>query len=156
MQIAEGLAYLHDAGVVHGDVKAENVLVGDDFHALLCDFGLSRMVDARTHTSLAGTGSLRWQAPELMDGGHKTFESDVYAFGLTIYQVRSDTRILMIISRLSFRRSSAGLLRLTILPSPPALSPPSSSTTSDRRKNRKRPLPVNHTRFSGAARWHVG
>lgn len=86
-QIAEGLAYLHEQGVVHGEVKGENVLVSNELHALLCDFGLPRTADSQTQTSQVGVGGLRWQAPELMGGGHKAYESDVYAFGLTISQV---------------------------------------------------------------------
>lgn len=86
-ELAEALTYLHKMGVVHGDVKGGNVLVSSEVKILLCDFGLAKMMDTNTSTSKAGLGTLRWQAPELMDGGSKTFQSDVYAFGLTIYEV---------------------------------------------------------------------
>jgi serine/threonine protein kinase len=73
--------------MVHGDIKATNILVSDDIHALLCDFGLSKFADEQTTTAYKGAGTERWMAPELYDGDPKTFESDVYAFGITIYQV---------------------------------------------------------------------
>lgn len=81
------MAYLHEKGVVHGDVKGANVLISAAVGILLCDFGLAKMVDASTSTSCAGLGTLRWQAPEIIDGASKSFGSDVYAFGLTIYEV---------------------------------------------------------------------
>lgn len=86
-ELASALAYLHGRGFVHGDLKGANVLVSAEVGILLCDFGLAKMVDTNTSTSRAGLGTLRWQAPEVMDGASKSFESDIYAFGLTIYEV---------------------------------------------------------------------
>ncbi len=63
------------------------MLVSAKVSILLCDFGLAKMVDTNTSTSRAGLGTLRWQAPELMAGTSKGFQTDVYAFGLTIYEV---------------------------------------------------------------------
>lgn len=74
--------------MVHGDLKGANVLVSAEVRILLCDFGLAKIVNTNTSTSRAGFGTLRWQAPELMEGASKGFETDVYAFGLTIYEVR--------------------------------------------------------------------
>ncbi|KIO28309.1 hypothetical protein M407DRAFT_71942, partial [Tulasnella calospora MUT 4182] len=89
-EIAEGLTYLHQCGIIHGDVKGNNILVSSDHHARLCDFGLARHVSTRTSTSLRGAGSVPWQSPELLrDGSRRTFQSDVYAFGITIYEVLS-------------------------------------------------------------------
>lgn len=75
--------------MIHGDIKAANVLVSEDVHALLCDFGLARSVDLSTATTQQGMGSVRWMSPELLrDGGGKTFASDIWAFGMMIYEVR--------------------------------------------------------------------
>ena len=54
---------------------------------MLCDFGLSKMLDRADISTRGGVGTLRWQSPELMDGGRRTFESDVYAYGITIAEV---------------------------------------------------------------------
>ncbi|KAG8903468.1 hypothetical protein FRB99_003246 [Tulasnella sp. 403] len=88
-ETAEALAYLHNRGMIHGDIKASNILVSPDIHALLCDFGLSRMINVATATGLKGAGTTRWQAPELWKDSPKGFTTDIYAFGITIYEVLS-------------------------------------------------------------------
>src|SRR4051812_12607006 len=86
---AAGIAFLHDSGIIHGDIKGSNVLVSDGVHALVCDFGLSRHVNDITSAGLQGMGTIRWQSPELLKrGAGKTMKSDVWAFGMTIYEVR--------------------------------------------------------------------
>lgn len=90
-EIAEGLAYLHERGVIHGDIKGMNVLISAHLRVLVCDFGLAKAANSATATSLVGVGSLRWQAPELLGGGTKTEKSDVYAFGITVAEVSSDS-----------------------------------------------------------------
>ncbi|WP_052849376.1 Stk1 family PASTA domain-containing Ser/Thr kinase [Streptomyces avicenniae] len=82
-----GLAAAHVAGLVHRDVKPENVLIGDDGRVKVADFGLVRSVD--THTS-ATTGALlgtaSYLAPEQIEGGAVTARSDVYACGVLLYE----------------------------------------------------------------------
>lgn len=88
--VAEAIAYLHDMDVVHGDVKGGNILISHEGHPLLADFGLAKFVwFMDTSTALRGAGSVRWQGPELWDGERKSFASDVYAFGMTIVEVRA-------------------------------------------------------------------
>ncbi|KAG8894978.1 hypothetical protein FRB99_000826 [Tulasnella sp. 403] len=89
IEIADALTYLHTEGYIHGDIKAQNILVACDGRSQLCDFGVSRAVSALTLSGLKGTGSLPWRSPELWDDESKTLESDVYAFGMTIYEVLS-------------------------------------------------------------------
>lgn len=87
-ETADALAYLHGAGFVHGDMKGTNILVSDDVHVLLCDFGLTKLASSSTTTSLKSAGSLRWQSPELWEADQsKTYASDTYAFGMTIAEV---------------------------------------------------------------------
>lgn len=87
-EIAEAIAYLHGLGLIHGDIKCNNVLVSKDIHALLCDFGLTKLSNNCTSTTLKGAGTTRWQSPELMISGEgKTVQSDTWAFGMTIYEV---------------------------------------------------------------------
>ncbi|KIO28629.1 hypothetical protein M407DRAFT_71588, partial [Tulasnella calospora MUT 4182] len=90
IEIAEGLAYLHQHSIIHGDLKGNNILISGDEHVFLCDFGLAKHVTSRTSTSLRGVGSIPWQSPELLrDASRRTFQSDIYAFGITISEVLS-------------------------------------------------------------------
>ncbi|EJD47437.1 kinase-like protein, partial [Auricularia subglabra TFB-10046 SS5] len=103
LQVADAVCYLHAfLGIVHGDLKCENVLVSDDGDALLTDFGLSTVIDksdsdATTKTCIRQSLTVRFAAPELLKDNarspssrhirSKTPESDVYAFGMLALQV---------------------------------------------------------------------
>jgi len=92
-QITDALTAVHAAGVVHRDLKPENVLVSQDGSALLTDFGLARMIDRPTVTrrwEIVGTPS--YLAPELATGGQITQACDVYALGVTGYELLAGYR----------------------------------------------------------------
>ncbi|KAI8992697.1 hypothetical protein BD414DRAFT_481927 [Trametes punicea] len=89
-QVAKGMAYLHFRGVLHGDLKAANVLVDDRGHCVISDFGQSEMKSEAYRLSGLPLphGTLRWQAPELMSGqSGLTQEVDVYAFAITCVEI---------------------------------------------------------------------
>ncbi|KAG8907723.1 hypothetical protein FRB99_002519 [Tulasnella sp. 403] len=88
-EIASALEYLHTRNIIHGDLKGNNVLISDDVHCLVCDFGLSRMQDVKTSTTMKGAGTVRWQAPEIWENDPKSFKTDVYALAMTIVEVVS-------------------------------------------------------------------
>ena len=71
---------------MHGDIKGLNALVAPDQRVALCDFGLSKP-DSTFNAITIRHGMLYWQSPELMEGGPRTKEADVYAFGIMIYEV---------------------------------------------------------------------
>jgi serine/threonine protein kinase len=89
-QIARGLDALHDAGILHRDVKPSNILLERDGTAALSDFGLARMADS---TRITETGVLvgtpHYVAPELIAGSDATAQSDIYALGCVLYQCLS-------------------------------------------------------------------
>ncbi|KAG8896305.1 hypothetical protein FRB99_008951 [Tulasnella sp. 403] len=89
LEVASALVYLESKDVIHGDIKAANILVSPDHHALLCDVGLSKIVSVTTQKSLKGAGATPWQSPELLKNEPKSYASDIYAFGITIYEVRA-------------------------------------------------------------------
>ena len=69
-----------------------NVLIDDNTRAVVCDFGLSHIkADATSQTARPGggneTGSCNWMAPERIVGGSLKTPSDIYAFGMTIFEV---------------------------------------------------------------------
>ncbi|OSC98340.1 hypothetical protein PYCCODRAFT_1397242 [Trametes coccinea BRFM310] len=90
LEIAKGMSYLHSQDILHGDLKAENILVDDEGHCVVYNFGQSDM-KAEVYR-ISGIppfpDSLRWQAPELMSGENGvTFQSDVYAFAITCVEI---------------------------------------------------------------------
>ncbi|KAJ7502578.1 kinase-like domain-containing protein, partial [Mycena galericulata] len=92
LDVALGLQHLHGLKLVHGDLKAINVLVTRSGRAVLADFGLSSVTDSKvllltTPTFKAG-GTMRWQAPELLQNDcPNSFASDVYAFSCVCYEI---------------------------------------------------------------------
>lgn len=62
-------------------------MISNEHTALLSDFGLARPEDVVTSAGQKGMGTVPWQSPELLEGGSKSYKSDIYAFGMTIYEV---------------------------------------------------------------------
>ncbi|MBI2571992.1 MAG: tetratricopeptide repeat protein [Candidatus Schekmanbacteria bacterium] len=90
-RLAETLAYVHGEGIIHGDLKPENVRVIAGQHPVLLDFGFSlehgrRDGRERLHSSFSQPGSLRYMAPEQIRGGWVDARSDLYAFGCMLYE----------------------------------------------------------------------
>ena len=94
-QVADALAAAHAAGVVHRDLKPENVMVRSDGRVKVLDFGLARWFaapDNRANSvSIPGvlTGTLRYMSPEQCRGEPLTGASDIFSFGLVLYELAS-------------------------------------------------------------------
>src|SRR6201996_5469050 len=86
--VLAGLAAAHQAGIVHRDVKPENVLITDDGRVKVVDFGLARTTTAVSNTR-AGTiiGSVSYIAPEQVTGGRTDARTDVYSAGILLYEM---------------------------------------------------------------------
>ncbi|KAG9092294.1 hypothetical protein FRC07_011697, partial [Ceratobasidium sp. 392] len=91
LQVANGLFYLHQKGIIFGDLKACNVLVGHDGVVKLTDFGLSILEESMisfSETKNPGGGSTRWMAPELIKGSTgRSAAADIYALGITFIEI---------------------------------------------------------------------
>ncbi|MBC7679634.1 MAG: serine/threonine protein kinase, partial [Pseudorhodobacter sp.] len=83
------LAAAHAAGLVHRDVKPENVLLGDDGRDKVADFGLARSVETSTLTATTGLliGTVASLAPEQVEPGRADARSDVYAAGILLFEL---------------------------------------------------------------------
>ena len=94
-ELRSALAYCHGRGIVHGDVKAENILLDADGKSYLSDFGISRIVDDGVRQKLGVTnatiygnlGTSYTLAPECREGRSATKASDVYAFGVLMFKL---------------------------------------------------------------------
>jgi serine/threonine protein kinase/ankyrin repeat protein len=87
LDAALGLEYLHERGIIHGDVRCRNVLIGSDGVAKLSNFGLSGSSKRSRRASSGSVCSVRWQAPEVCEAKSPSFSSDVYSLGMTILEV---------------------------------------------------------------------
>jgi serine/threonine-protein kinase len=88
--VLSALASAHRAGLIHRDVKPENVLIADDGRIKVADFGLAKAVSADTqHTATKGVliGTVSYLAPELVVEGRADARADVYAAGVLIYEL---------------------------------------------------------------------
>ncbi|MFD9120311.1 Stk1 family PASTA domain-containing Ser/Thr kinase [Streptomyces bottropensis] len=85
--VLAALGAAHRAGFVHRDMKPENVLIGDDGRVKVADFGLVRAVDTVTSTTGSVLGTVSYLAPEQLEHGTTDARVDVYACGVTLYEM---------------------------------------------------------------------
>jgi serine/threonine protein kinase/Tfp pilus assembly protein PilF len=81
LDVARALSAVHRAGLLHRDIKAENVMREEGGRILLMDFGLSSLEQRQTNIS----GTPNYMAPELFKGGKSTLAADIYAMGVLLY-----------------------------------------------------------------------
>ena len=123
-QMAAGLAKAHDAGIVHRDVKPENMMVTLDGFLKILDFGLAKLLDVpfETHSEMAtmvrqGTrhgmliGTVEYMSPEQAAGKSVDHRSDQFSLGLILYEMATGT--------LAFRRATAAQTLASIIESDP-------------------------------------
>jgi len=97
IEIARGMQYLHSHKILHGDLKSLNLLVDENYHIKVADFGLSKIIEdspeegGEPHSG--GTrrkykGTLTWQGPEVVcESSTYTEKSDVYSFGIVLWEL---------------------------------------------------------------------
>jgi eukaryotic-like serine/threonine-protein kinase len=87
--VVSALANAHRSGLIHRDVKPENVLIADDGRIKVADFGLAKAVSASTQHTATGVliGTVSYVAPELVVEGRSDARADVYAVGVILYEL---------------------------------------------------------------------
>jgi eukaryotic-like serine/threonine-protein kinase len=87
VQVADALAYAHEAGVLHRDIKPANLLLDTRGNVWVTDFGLAKSEDQQNLTNPGDVvGTLRYMAPERLEG-HSDARGDLYALGATLYEL---------------------------------------------------------------------
>ena len=92
-QVADALAAAHAVGIVHRDVKPENIMIAGDHRAVVLDFGIARHVTlgaaSESRLTMEGSlvGSVQYQAPEVLKGSDASPASDVFALGVILYEM---------------------------------------------------------------------
>ncbi|KAJ4891953.1 Protein kinase superfamily protein [Raphanus sativus] len=94
---ARGLAYLHQGmefQIIFRDFKSSNILLDENWNAKLSDFGLARMGPSKgvTHVSTEVVGTIGYAAPEYIQTGHLTAKSDVWSYGIFLYELITGRR----------------------------------------------------------------
>ncbi|MGM0574357.1 MAG: sigma 54-interacting transcriptional regulator [Myxococcota bacterium] len=85
VEVLRGCAYLHDRGVLHRDLKPDNILVGPDGRPRIVDFGISILRDEASEQ--APSGSVAYLPPEVLGGSPPSTDADLYAIGRTFHHV---------------------------------------------------------------------
>ena len=94
-QVLDALSAAHEAGIIHRDVKPQNVIITPSGRAKLTDFGIARDVQATTVTFAGSTvlGSAHYLSPEQAKGKPVTAESDLYSVGVMLYEMLTGEKL---------------------------------------------------------------
>lgn len=86
LQISAGLEAAHNNGIIHRDIKPQNIMISTDGKVKVADFGIARAASSNTMTS-GVMGSVHYSSPEQARGGYSDEKSDIYSLGITMYEM---------------------------------------------------------------------
>ena len=86
IQVCMGLEAAHNHGIVHRDVKPQNIIISSDGKVKVTDFGIARAASSNTISSNV-MGSVHYSSPEQVRGGYSDEKSDIYSLGITLYEM---------------------------------------------------------------------
>ena len=114
IQVAQGIAAAHEQHIIHRDIKPQNMIISRDGNVKVADFGIARAVSSQTMNATA-VGSIHYISPEQARGGYCDERSDIYSFGITMYE--------MVTGRVPFEGDNTVAVALAHLETP--ITPPS-------------------------------
>jgi serine/threonine-protein kinase len=87
--VLAGLAFMHENSIVHRDIKPSNIIVSNLGQVKVTDFGIARLMEDDSGLTRfgAGVGTLQYMAPEMLKSGEVSFSVDLYALGVTLYEM---------------------------------------------------------------------
>lgn len=86
LQVAKGIEAAHEEHIIHRDIKPQNMIISKDGKVKVADFGIARAVSTQTMNATA-VGSVHYISPEQARGGYCDERSDIYSFGITLYEM---------------------------------------------------------------------
>lgn len=86
IQVSMGLEAAHSHGIIHRDVKPQNIIISTDGKVKVTDFGIARAASSNTISSNV-MGSVHYSSPEQVRGGYSDEKSDIYSLGITLYEM---------------------------------------------------------------------
>ena len=86
ISVAQGIAAAHEQGIIHRDIKPQNIIIARDGKVKVADFGIARAASSQTLSATA-VGSVHYISPEQARGGYSDIRSDIYSLGITMYEM---------------------------------------------------------------------
>lgn len=114
ISVAQGIAAAHEQGIVHRDIKPQNIIISRDGQIKVADFGIARAASTQTLSATA-MGSVHYISPEQARGGYSDARSDIYSLGITMYE--------MVAGRVPFEGENTVTVALAHIEDP--ITPPS-------------------------------